>query len=221
MQLKPGTQVVTVEGKDVGTIDRVVLKPDTKEVTHIVVRKGFLFTEDKVVPISLVGPATADQVMLCQDAQEMENLPHFEESYYLPAETDVNDPQTASDQDRSLYWYPPIAGQYGENIYSSYGASGAPRYILQKERNIPDGTVPIRESARVLSSDGKDVGDIERIFTDASAGYATHLLISEGLLLKKKKLIPTAWLGSVDEDEVHLLVDSHYLETLPEYQLDE
>ena len=86
MQLKPDTQVVTADGKRVGAIDRVVLKPDTKEVTHVVVQKGFLFSEDKVVPLSLIGPATADKVTLRPDAGDLQELPNFEESYYIPVE---------------------------------------------------------------------------------------------------------------------------------------
>lgn len=52
MQFKQGTHVYTIDGKDVGAIDRVVLDPKTDEVTHVVVRRGWLFSEDKVVPIS-------------------------------------------------------------------------------------------------------------------------------------------------------------------------
>jgi uncharacterized protein YrrD len=42
----------------------VVLDPQTKKAIHIVVRKGFLFTEDKVVPISFISDATEDRVTL-------------------------------------------------------------------------------------------------------------------------------------------------------------
>ena len=50
------------------------------------------------------------------------------------------------------------------------------------------------------------------------ADRATHLLISEGLILKDKKLIPTRWMTNVLEKEVHLSVESDFVESLPEYQ---
>lgn len=84
MQFTEGAKVFTADGERVGAIDRVVLKPDTKEVTHLVVQKGFLFTEDKVVPMSLVGPATEDRVTLREDAGDLQALPDFEESHHVP-----------------------------------------------------------------------------------------------------------------------------------------
>ena len=89
------------------------------------------------------------------------------------------------------------------------------------ERNIPDGAVPIQEGARAIGSDGQHIGDIERIFTDGATERATHLLMSQGLILKQKKLIPTTWLESVFEDQVHLVVSSTFMDDLPEYQIED
>ena len=44
------TNIYNQNGDKVGSIDRLVIDPRTNEVTHIVVRKGFLFTKDKVIP---------------------------------------------------------------------------------------------------------------------------------------------------------------------------
>ena len=59
MEIKRNAKVTTADGKDVGRVDRVVIDPQSKEVSHLVIRQGFLFTEDKVVPIDLVSAATA------------------------------------------------------------------------------------------------------------------------------------------------------------------
>src|SRR6185295_6628330 len=83
MQFKQGANVSTYDGKYVGNVDRVVLNPKTKEVTHIVVRKGFLFSEDKIVPLSVIASATDQGVMLRQDAGNLDDLPPFEETHYV------------------------------------------------------------------------------------------------------------------------------------------
>ena len=75
MQLKRDTPVQTATGQSVGHIDRVVLDPASKEVTHIVVRKGLFFTQDKVVPIGLVAAATEAQVTLREDAEFTKQYP--------------------------------------------------------------------------------------------------------------------------------------------------
>jgi len=216
MQFKEGAKVFTADGERVGTIDRVVLEPDTKEVTHLVVQKGFLFTEDKVVPMSLVGPATEDQVTLRQDADGLEELPDFEESHYVPIDRGPEPTPGEMRPVRPLYWYPPIGAWWTIGGYTSYVK---PQYVVKTEKHIPEGTVALEEGAKVVSSDGDHVGDIERIFTDPLEDRATHLLISEGLFLKEKKLVPTKWIAKIFEDAVHLAVDSDLVDSLPEYQL--
>jgi uncharacterized protein YrrD len=85
-------------------------------------------------------------------------------------------------------------------------------------RNIPADTVPLKEGARVISSDEKHVGDVERVFIDAESHKATHFLISQGVLFKEQKLVPAHWIHSVEEDKVQLSVPSALLERLPAYQ---
>ncbi len=42
MQFKRGAEGFTADGRKVGGIDRVVIDPRTREVSHVVIRKGFL-----------------------------------------------------------------------------------------------------------------------------------------------------------------------------------
>jgi len=42
-------------------------------------------------------------------------------------------------------------------------------------------------------------------------------VISQGLLLKERKLVPVRWVDVVGEDEVHLAVGSRLLDELREY----
>jgi uncharacterized protein YrrD len=221
MQFANGAKVFTADGERVGTIDRVVLDPDTREVTHLVVKKGLLFKEDKVVPISLVGPATEDKVTLRGDAGDWEKLPGFEEAHYVPVRPARprlgHEPAPdATRWARPILWYPPVGTWWVTGAYADYGR---PRYVAKTKKNIPEGTVALEEGAKVMSSDGEQVGNIERVITDPLEDRATHLLVSEGLILKEKKLIPTAWMSSVVEDGVRLSVDSDLVESLPEYEL--
>src|ERR671918_2031151 len=83
MELKEGTSVYTPSGDEVGKINRFVLDPATNEVTHIIVQKGWLLPEDKVVPITMVSTATEDRVVLNQQAAELDQLPPFEETHFI------------------------------------------------------------------------------------------------------------------------------------------
>jgi len=215
MQFKQETGVFTADGRDVGNIDRVVMNPHTKEVTHLVVRKGFLFTEDKVVPIDLIATATEDRVVLRSDAGDLGALPQFEETHYLPLAEAAPDTARAAKDATPLYWYPPVG-------VAAWGYPGSfapgPVYVTHTEQNIPEGTVALKEGSKVISSDDKHVGNVERVFTDSRTDRVTHFLISQGLILTERRLVPITWLSSVMEDEVHLTVNAQLLDKLPKYE---
>ena len=216
MQFKEDAKVVTADGERVGSIDRVVLDPETKEVTHLVVQKGLLFTQDKVVPMSLVGPATEDRVTLREDADDLDELPDFEEPHYAAVEPEPGPVPRQDPSARPVYLYPPLGAWWTNSLYSGYAK---PQYVVRTKKSIPEGTVALEEGAKVIDCEGEHIGNIERIFTDPLEDRATHLLISEGLLFKEKKLIPTNWLLNVFEDQVRLSVDSNVVDNLPEYEL--
>jgi sporulation protein YlmC with PRC-barrel domain len=227
MQFKLGAGVYTSDNRQVGTVDHIVIEPQEKEVTHLVVRKGFLFTKDKVVPVSAVQSADAVRVVLQHSTSGLDEFQDFEESHYVPSEGEEWPEERREERSggagSTLIGYPSIGA-------ASMGA--APQY-LAKIRNIPDDTVALKEGAKVISSDDHHVGNVERVITGLSVegshregsqgegpieGHATHLVISQGLLLKTRKLVPTDWIAHVMEGEIDLAVDARFLDSLPEYR---
>jgi uncharacterized protein YrrD len=99
----------------------------------------------------------------------------------------------------------------------AYRGYPKPPYVRKTEINIPSGTVPLEEGAKVVSSEGEHVGDVERVYADEEKQRVTHLLISQGLISKSRKLIPSMWVGSVRENEVRLSVAERFVETLPQH----
>ena len=210
MQFTQGASVVTAQGQDVGHIDRVVIDPRSKEVTHIVVRKGLLSTQDKVVPIDLIATATVERITLREDAGDAQALPDFEEEYYVVAGEGDAPPDPLPGYVPTQNGYPPVAG--GQIGYLFERSRQAP--ITQIQRNIPEGTVALKEGAKVISADDRYVGKIERVLIDPQADRATHFLISKGLLLKETKIVPVQWVTIIGEDEVHLAIRSRVLNEL-------
>jgi sporulation protein YlmC with PRC-barrel domain len=79
-------------------------------------------------------------------------------------------------------------------------------FVTGIDQNIPKETVAIKVGASVMSADGKHVGTVERIVTDIPDEQSTHLLVSQGRVKKRMKLIPMDWVRNVDEEAVYLLV---------------
>jgi uncharacterized protein YrrD len=212
MQFKKGAEVVSGEGNKIGMLDHVVMDPKTKEVAYLVVRSGFLLTEDKLIPIKQVGSVTEKQIEIMASDKEVADFPTYYEVEYI-----ATDQAGHPDEAELSYWYPPAAG------WKPAGRSipfPQPLHIERVGKNIRENMIAVKQGAKVITSDGEYVGNIERMITDENNDYITHLVLSSGLLLKERKLIPAYWLTDVSEDEVHLAVDARLLEGLPEFHLE-
>lgn len=235
MQFQADAKVVDTEGNTLGHVDRVVFDPATKEVTHLVVRKGLVFTTDRVLPVKLVTDATAERVQLVAGTTKdvLDGLPEFEETQYLLADEQdfVKLPEATMARPipgavmnavgtPALVWYPTTPGAMSG--YGSFNAipyvPAAADYVAQARRNIPENTVGLKEGARVNSADGHHIGDVERVFVDEGSLRATHLLVADGLIFKTHTPIPVTWIDTVTDDEITLAVSEKLLKGLPEYK---
>jgi len=83
MEYKQNAPVFAVNGDAVGHLDRVVVDAETKAITHIVVNKGGLSKDARVVPISLIAEANAERISLQEGAGDLHGLQAFEEKHYV------------------------------------------------------------------------------------------------------------------------------------------
>jgi uncharacterized protein YrrD len=218
LELKEGTSVYTAGGEELGKINRFVLDPQTNEVTHVVVQKGWLLPEDKVIPFEMINTADEERVTLNREIESFDDLPPFEETHFLDVrDEDIRSTAVTPPTSRyvpAYYWYPP----HGFLGYPGFGLGYYAWPPMETERNIPENTIPLKEGANVMSADGEHVGDVEQLFVEPESSRATHFLISQGLLFKDHKLVPVQWVRSVEENKVHLAVPSRFLERLPVYE---
>ncbi|MBI5957752.1 MAG: DUF2171 domain-containing protein [Chloroflexi bacterium] len=205
MQFKNDAKVYTSDEQEVGKIDRVVIDPITKELTHVIVRKGALFVQDKVVPISLIDQTREDHVTLRGDMSDYESLADFEERHFIVLDNEEA-PTFSLEHAQPMYWYPSGIG----TGFSPYIPQKP--YFVETRRNIPEQTVAVKEGAKVISVDGKHVGDIEHLFVDSETDRVTTFLVSKGFFLKEHLFIPIAWVAEFGENEIKLAVGSRLLE---------
>ncbi len=212
MQFKHGAEVVTAQGHRVGSVDRVVMDPNTKEVSAIVVRKGVLFVDDKLVPVSRITSATVNHVTI--DVADFDQLPNFIETEYIGIGVPQEEVLEEAVMAEPLYWYPPIgSAMWGYPPMTGY----PPELPVAGHKQIPEGLIALHEGARVMSSDGRHVGDIERVITEEADNRVTHFVLTKGLLFPEKKLLPMAWVKAVDDEQVQLNVETAILEQVRPY----
>jgi uncharacterized protein YrrD len=211
MQLKQNARVVNAEGESLAQLDRVVIDPRTKEVTHLVVRQGLVLTEDKVVPIGMVASTDEDEIRLSIGSDELEALPHYEESYFVEPGEDSRDAAPAFHFAPVVYANPPVRGAILHEMPDYPGAGTT----LESGKTIPEETIALEKGARVVSQDDQDLGVVSEVIINSEAKRATHFVISRGIF-KSDKTVPANWIAGISADEVRLAVPKRVLERLSE-----
>lgn len=231
MQFKKHAEVVSSDGEKIGTLDRVVIDPKTREVAYLVVRSGLLLPEDKLIPVGLLHSVEENRIEVKASRNDLNQLLRYDDQHYIPAEhwrDSVDDVDT-------YYWYPPAFGLHSMGQYPAFSAIPVtsrpdinPDPTMKQtppvesvrpamDKDVPSNMVELKEGAKVIARDDKDVGHIERLLVDQETDRVTHLVLSRGMLLKQSKLVPAYWLTDVHDNEVHLAVDSDFLSKLPDY----
>lgn len=215
-QFQKNAGVFAVDGQRLGQLERVVLDPETKLITHLVISSGGLLDgRERVVAIEWVAETTPNQITLHIEEDDLDELPKFETPHYVPRSEDTSLPPTppvaAAGQSNPAYGAPMIGA-----ALDPHSVEPAPDELVVThiDRNIPRGTVPLKEGAKVITAEGKHAGDLERVLADPDVDQVTHLLMSKGILAKEKKLIPIQWATLIGEEEVQLGVHESAIEDL-------
>jgi sporulation protein YlmC with PRC-barrel domain len=208
LTLNEGADVFTADGQRVGSVDRIVLDPLTKDVSHIVVRRGVLFREDKVIPTDMIATTDEEQIVL-DTGVSGEDIPPFEERHYVTVLEEFYQPDLGS--------VPPL-------LYFGPYALATPVIPTVTEtvrnRDIPDRAVAVETGAKVVTSDGEAVGALAQVLM-TDGGVATHLVVDVGsFMFEEYKGVPMGWIESIDDDVVRLGVPKSMIEAIPEYGTD-
>jgi uncharacterized protein YrrD len=228
MKYKDGMNVYSSGGEKVGEVNRVVVDPGEGSVTHIVVRKGFLFTEDRVVPVDMIGRSDDEEIHLNVTEDRLEELPEFIEVNYMPVGEPGAGPNAGpqgAGTPTELYWYPmagtsPLMWGGGHWGVTPEATGYYYPHQIRTEQNIPEGHIALEEGANVIDREGEKVGDVAQVISEPDGNKVTHLVITKGFLNQEKKLIPANWISRVKDDTIQLKVDSKFIEKLRDYKED-
>ncbi len=214
MNFKENAGVYTSDGKKIGKIDRVVVDPINEQVTHFVMKNGMLFQENKVVPVEHIHTAEHDRILLKQSEINPEDYPDFEKTMYIPVGGVEDFQQAKSREAQRMIWFhnriniPWWKARPNSNFEK-------PLFVKETERSLPESAIPLNEGAEVIDAEGEGVGKIEEVYAEPDENRVTHVLLSQGLVFKDKKLIPNLWIKYIYEDLVRLSVKKDVIENLP------
>ncbi len=191
MNFPLGVEVFCKDGL-YGRSTRVILKPKTEEVTHLIVReKAFPHTE-YIVPVTVVSETTPDSINISMTSRELAKQDPFIEREYV----EMNIPEYAN-------------GAYTlhGNLYLDH------EYVAVEHEQIPEDEVDVRKGARVEATDGH-IGRVDEFLVDEETKRITHLVMREGHLFGKIDVsIPVSAIDHVEESTIYLKLSKNQIDT--------
>lgn len=208
LTLKIGTPVACTDG-DYGELADVVIAPEARRVTHVVVAPGGHHEQARLVEIDRVR-ADGKRLALDCSREQAGTLPEVQDTAYvrIGEELPAGDGNVAGVQDIVTM---PIED------YGTFGVAAMDlddRYLVTYDR-IPAGEVEVRGRSEIRSSDGKHVGHVDGVIVDSN-GSITHLLLEHRHLWGSRThvRIPARAIDEIADDLVRLAVSKQDLEKL-------
>lgn len=189
--LRIGAPVHALDGR-YGTLAKVVVDPHARRVTHMIVRKGWLLAEDRVIPIERVARVDKDGIYLNAPAAELNQHPRYREETFvepLPGWEEVP-PYAAADT--LFFWHNPYLGV-------------APPIMPVIEHvvnvGVPGGEVVLRRGADVTFK-SESVGTLDHMLFDPTSGDITHFVVQgKG---RGRVIVPVEWVSELDQEAIVL-----------------
>lgn len=193
-----GTHVVDREGKGVGTVNRLVLHPYSRQVVAIVVQQGVVDRREIVVPLNKVLSFGDDVRLTLKAAKlagvELFNTPSLKpmpDSWKMPEGFDL----------RSFFL---VAGDgWTESVLpfvlTSPTVSGTPAFIPDPDAADAAPEPAIAAGTPVYDNASRRIGEVTKAELDAASGRVTRVFVRQGLLFRKETAIPASLIASVGE----------------------
>lgn len=208
LTLRIGSPVACTDG-GFGELADVVIAPEGRRVTHVVVAPGGHHERARLVEVSRLAAADRGLALDCS-REQAEQLPEVQDTAYVRIgdELPAGEGNVAGVQDIVTM---PIED------YGTFGVAAMDlddRYLITYDR-IPAGEVEVRGRSEIWSSDGKHVGHVDGVIVN-SAGEITYLLLEHRHLWGSRThvRIPATAIDVIEDDLVRLAVPKADLEKL-------
>lgn len=197
LELEEGAMVRSATGEALGEIERFVVNPSQRQVSHVVVKEGVIFTDHKIVPVELIDHVEAEGPVLSSDV-DPEQLEPYESEHYVPVDEVTRDRIDPRLGDASIWRYPTIATGY----YPSYPGmpipyAWAPERTKVREVNVPAGSEVVEEGAVVESPSGDRIGTLTEV-TVTEEGQLSHITVDVDDL-GEERVVPSHWIESIGD----------------------
>lgn len=203
MEIQIGAPVESIDGANLGKIDRVVFDPQTGETKSIVVRKGLILPRDVALPVDCVRVAAPSRIEVTLTEAQVGALPDFfEHDYVWPPDS----------------WVAPYGWPMGAVLWPASLDAGFPFDTSRTVETVPaeaqaalqreaEHQAVIGPGAEVVSADGERVGEVHTLAIDPDTNRPSHLVVRRGVLFTEDVEVPSEWIDELGDHRVSLNVD--------------
>lgn len=178
-----------------GRSTHVILNPEKKEITHLVVKDGLL-GEERLVPMEMAFDSTTTTIRLRCAKSEVKEMSPFVRNEYIPQ---IN----------------PAGRGTGSDFLLMPNMAMPQRTITVSHEEVPEGEVALKRGVSVRALDGP-IGRVGEFMIDPRTGNITHLVLEEGHFWDKKHItIPVSEVDHIEDDAVYLRITKDIVEALP------
>lgn len=195
---------IKCEGAECGHLERVVIDPVHRQVTHLVIHTAA--GDLRVIPAVLISEAHYDWIHLRLTCEALAAAPPFEEvDFSLP----------------SAEWVPPGNLGHADVLWPSHYASTlthdiSPGPLPIEHVNVPPDEATIAAGDRVFCTD-HECGRIADLVMDPDSDKALAFVVRRGFLFKRDVAIPLGWIDRVEADGIHLKMTAEQVEELAQH----
>jgi len=209
-QVQIGSPVEGTNGK-LGEVHRVIVDARTNNVTDIVVKHGFVFGKERMVPLGYVERVDdAGVVHVKLDEKGFEAMePYVDDRFHAPDPDYVGPPGF----DRGLWLVDTL---WLEAAGTGGTASGKPLGFPGGEQISPNDIErpAVAPGTPILDVDGEKIGEVHELAWEADGGKPTRLVMRRGTLFHTDTELPLAWVQNLSDEGVYLNVDRARVESL-------
>lgn len=210
LELQDNAMVRAADGKALGEIERFVVNPSNREVTHLVVKEGLIFKDRRIVPVEMIDRVDEEGPVLVTDI-EPDELEPFATEHYVSVDDVTRDRFDPALGEASIWRYPTL----GTGFYPGYPGMAVPYGPVTtkvRDLNVPAGAAIVDQRTPVELASGKAIGSVTEVAV-TEEGDLSHLIV-ELDSLDGERVVPAHWIDTITEDRIVLAVGEGVLRHL-------
>jgi uncharacterized protein YrrD len=217
MRIDLNATVYDRSGDKVGTVDRIVVDPTTKEIAKFIVGRGFLSGRDTIVDLEMVSRIDDDGIHLELTPAQVDQLPEYVEDQFTPVEENERPgiPFMAPNAGGAgMYlWGSADTGRGYDDGSSLFASAPMSNRTTETRSNLPEQDVIISEGTDVVGSDGEKVGTVDQVVFDRN-GRINGFIVRSGFIFTRDVKVPIDWVAETGQEHIRLNVASDQAEAL-------